>query len=199
MDGPPVDAYVPTKRERFGGEAEMVNEPRNENRWASLVPTDVGLVTLSGVALVNAEPEPALDVARRISHEFPGGCPCLFVVDCDRMTHGQMAFAMGWYLADSSRGRVSGSLVVFREVQFLSPSNQTLLAQLLAGRRRGDDAVRIVATSSTDLYKRLCDQEFDSSLFYLLNVVTLTQRRTVRMHAPRHSATRPDTEGDSTG
>jgi hypothetical protein len=176
----------------------MVKEPRNQHSIGGAPLADVRLVTLSGVALVNAAPESALDVARSIGAEFPGGCPCLFVIDCGKMTDGQVAFAMGWYLAENSRGRVSGSLVLLRELQCLSRPNQQLLAQLIVGRRRGDDAVRVVASSSVDLYQQVCDDQFDASLYYLVNVVTLAP--TVRRRATnRPPVTQPDSEGDSTG
>jgi hypothetical protein len=175
----------------------MTNGLREENRFSATTHDDLGLVTLSGIALVNAPAEPALAVAKLIGDEFPGGCPCLVVVDCDRLTDSQMAFALNWYLADSSRGRVAGSLLLLREVQGLSQSSQTLLTHFIASRRRGADAVRIVASSSINLYKRVCDEEFDTRLFYLLNVVTLTPRRAVRTHI-RPAAPRPETEGDST-
>lgn len=175
----------------------MMNHAGHRERTDRPAVMDIGLVAMSGVALVNAAPDPALDIARSIGAEFPGGCPCLFVVDCERMSEAQLAFAMGWYLADDSRGRVPGSLVLFREVQFLSTANQTRFAQLLASRSRGDDAVRVVASTSVDLYLRVCEQRFDSTLFYLLNVVTVTPRRHHRAHA-RTASVRPDTEGDST-
>jgi sigma-54-interacting transcriptional regulator len=176
----------------------MANGLQEENRFGVSRQDDLGLVTLSGTALVNAPAEAALAIARLIGDELRGGCPGLFVVDCDRMTDSQMAFALNWYLADSSRGRVAGSLLLLREVQCLSWSNQTLLTHFVASRRRGADAVRIVASSSMNLYKRVCDQEFDASLFYLLNVVTLTPRRAARTHI-RPAARRAETEGDSTG
>ena len=176
----------------------MVNEHRNGSRYGVAAPADINLVTLSGVAFVNAAPEPALEVARTIGGAFPGGTPCLFVVDCQRLSDGQMAFALGWYLSDGSRGRVSGSLVLLREVQALSPSNQLLLAQLIAGRRRGDAAVRVVASSSIDLYQRVLDDTFDAGLYYLLNMVTLTPRRGA-LTRPRASDRQSDMEGDPTG
>ena len=176
----------------------MGNGLREENRFDVSTQDDLGLVTLSGIALVNAPADSALAVARLIGDEVLGGCRGLFVVDCDRLTGSQMAFALNWYLADSSRGRVAGSLLLLREVQSLSESNQTLLAHFVASRKRGVDGVRIVASSSTNLYKRVRDQQFDASLFYLLNVVTVTPRRGVRTHI-RPAAPRPETEGDSTG
>ena len=152
----------------------MVSELRNGKAPEGDLLVDVKLVGLSGVALVNAAPEPALDVARMITAECAGGCTSLFVVDCNQMTEWQTAYAMGWYLYDSSRGRMPNSLVLFREVQCLSRWNQTQLAELLANRRRGADSVRVAASSSIDLYEMVCEELFDASLYYLLNVVMLT-------------------------
>jgi Sigma-54 interaction domain len=134
---------------------------------------DVKLVGLSGVALVQGAPEPALDVARIIAAECGGDCSSLFAVDCDRLAEWQASFTMGWYLSNTSRGRLPNSLVLFREVQTLSRWNQTQLAELLVTRRRGPDAVRVAASASVDLYELVCDEQFDDTLYYLLNVVTL--------------------------
>jgi DNA-binding NtrC family response regulator len=65
------------------------------------------------------------------------------------------------------------SLVLFREVHALTRWNQAQLGELLAARRRGPDPVRVAASSSIDLYEMVCDEQFDDTLYYLLNVVTL--------------------------
>jgi Sigma-54 interaction domain len=155
------------------GEAAMIGEHGEGNAQDKDWPADVKLVELSGVALVQGAPEPALDVARIIAAECGGDCSSLFVVDCDRLSEWQMAFAMGWYLSDASRGRMPNSLVLFREVHVLTQWNQTQLAELLSIRRRGRDSVRVAASSSVDLFELVCDEQFDDTLYYLLNVVTL--------------------------
>jgi hypothetical protein len=136
-------------------------------------PVDVKLVKLSGVALVQGAPEPALDVGRIIAAECGCDSSSLFVVDCDRLSEWQAAFTMGWYLSDTSRGRMPKSLVLFREVHTLTRWNQTQLAELLVTRGRGPDAVRVAASASVDLYELVCDDQFYDTLYYLLNVVTL--------------------------
>jgi len=151
----------------------MVGEVGEGKAQGKEWPADVKLVELSGVALVQGAPEPALDVARIIAAECGGDCSSLFVVDCDRLSEWQMAYAMGWYLSDTSRGRMPKSVVLFREVQALSRWNQTQLAELLATRRRGPDAVRVAASTSIDLFELVCDEQFDDTLYYLLNVVLL--------------------------
>jgi len=176
----------------------MVSEHRNGDGHDKAAPVDVNLVTLSGVAFVNAAPEPALDIARTIADAFPGGTACLFVVDCQRLSERQMAFALGFYLGEESRGRVAASLVLFLEVQALSRSNQQRLAQLIASRRRGDSAVRVVAASSIDLYQRVRDDMFDAGLYYLMNIVTLTPSRSATHRAGR-SDRHPEMEEDPTG
>jgi len=55
------------------------------------------------------------------------------------------------------------SVVLFREVQALSRWNQTQLAELLAARRRGPDAVRVAASTSIDLFELVCDEQFDDT------------------------------------
>lgn len=136
-------------------------------------PADVELVGVSGVALVQGAPEPALDVARVIAAACCGDSSSVFVVDCDQLSEWRAAFAIGWYLSDTSRGRMPNSLILFREVQTLSRWNQAQLAELLVTRRRGPDAVRVAASASVNLYERVCDERFDDTLYYLLNVVTL--------------------------
>jgi len=155
------------------GEAAMFGEPGEGKAQGKDWPMDVKLAGLSGVALVQGAPEPALDVARIIAAECGSDCSSLFVVNCDRLSEWQSAFTMGWYLSDTSRGRMPNSLVLFREVHTLTRWNQMQLAELLAIRRRGPDAVRVAASASVDLYQLVCEEQFYDTLYYLLNVVTL--------------------------
>lgn len=125
-------------------------------------------------ALFIARPVAALALARCVAAEMPEGCPDIVLFDCDRLDERTALRYLDRYLAADSPDRLLAGILLLREVQGLSHTSQAHLAELLIRRKRAP-STRIIASSSVEIFPLVRAGLFHTSLFYLLNTVTLQQ------------------------
>ena len=69
-------------------------------------------------------------------------------------------------------------MLLLREVHALNRQNQMMLADLLASTPAANgSAPRVVASSSTSLFDRVRNGQFDDRLFYRLNTIYMAFNR----------------------
>lgn len=113
--------------------------------------------------LITATAEEALVIARTIA--VRSGCG-------ERMRVYDFAQARehGGTALDASEG---AAVLFLREVQVLKPAEQAWLLEALESIQQRNSAPRILASSSTSLFRRVQQGAFSARLFYRLNAVHL--------------------------
>ena len=126
--------------------------------------------------LIAAEPELALKVARDIANRDRRRRTGIRVLDCDALDALALRRALSETLLQPTEpGNDCGTLLL-REVHALNAQNQSMLADLL-GVAQPAEAPRVIASSSTSLFDRVRNGQFDDRLFYRLNTIYMAFNR----------------------
>jgi transcriptional regulator of acetoin/glycerol metabolism len=120
--------------------------------------------------LITAAPDLALKVARDIADRDRRKRSGMRVVDCDALDPLAARAALAESLLQPIQPAHACGTLLLREVHALTRQNQTLLADLLTTGSNGD-APRVIASSSTALFDRVRNGQFDDRLFYRLNMI----------------------------
>jgi hypothetical protein len=143
--------------------------PPAESAWCEI---DINLAArYDGPVLISATPDDALAIARLIATLGRGGSPTQVLI-CDLAAGDDVMTAM----ADAALRQHLGSerlMLLLREVQALTPSDQTIVMKRLVDRqlRPFENTARIIASSSINLFQRVEQGTFDPRLFYRLNAI----------------------------
>lgn len=158
-----------TAKEGTEIEPDLLRPSADHSVWCEV---DISLAAQTdGPVLISATPDEALAIARLIATLGPGEGP-MPVLTCDPAEGGDVLTAM----ADSSLRHEPGSnrpILLLREVQTLTSSEQAALLKRLCGRPRRpiEQSARILASSSIDLFQAVGRGAFDERLFYRLNQI----------------------------
>ena len=120
--------------------------------------------------LFSGSPDAAVELACPLDRQSPLPHGTLGVVDCRQQgAVGAIAFLRA---ARARAGHESRAIVLFQEVHTLSQADQALLEQHLEETRLlPNPMIRIVCSSSAELWERVCEGTFRERLFYRLNVI----------------------------
>lgn len=170
--GPYSDSWIPSPAFRAGGGGD-----------------DLQLIGRTGAnSLVHAGPDVALEVARQVAAEIPGGCTRILVFDCHLVSRARVHGLLEQYLRREWR-QLDAGILLLRECHALSDQNQEALADLLGQRRRAEPFTRIMGSTSVPLYDRVRTGHFNPVLYYLLNTVSIAGDilggRPIRLPGPR--------------
>jgi hypothetical protein len=132
--------------------------------------TDIQMAKRHRVSvLITAPLDHATAIVRAIAeHNSPGRAA--EIVTCDSAVGHDVATAIaeGWRCIGMDRD----AIVWLKEVHVLKPAEQAVTMDLLAGpSRRTDRALRVIASSTVDLFGLVRAGAFDPSLFYRLNTI----------------------------
>ncbi len=157
-----------TAKEHTPMESDFLRPPVDPT-WCEI---DINLAArYDGPVLISATPEDALAVARLIATLGRGGSPTQVLI-CDLAAGDNVMTAM----ADAALRQHLGSerlILLLREVQALTPSDQTIVMKRLVDRqlRPFENTARIIGSSSINLFERVEQGTFDARLFYRLNAI----------------------------
>jgi hypothetical protein len=128
--------------------------------------------------LIAADPDLALKVARDIADRDRRKRAGIRVLDCDALDPLATRVALSETLLHPIKPAHACGTLLLREVHALNRQNQTMLADLLAlSSPATNEAPRVIASSSTSLFDRVQNGQFDDRLFYRLNMIYMAFNR----------------------
>lgn len=128
--------------------------------------------------LIAADPDLALKVARDIADRDRRKRSGIRILDCDALDPLAARVALSECLLQPVAPAHACGTLLLREVHALNRQNQVMLADLLTSNATvNGNAPRIIASSSTALFDRVQNGQFDDRLFYRLNTIYMAFNR----------------------